>query len=142
MPTVPPDLAQQKFASAPVGRLATADASGHPHVVVTTFAVEDGQIFTAIDHKPKTTRDLKRLRNIQENPQVSFLVDHYEDAWQNLWWVRADGEARILTANAEMARPIRMLANRYWQYRDNKPQGPVIAIAVQRWTGWSFTSIT
>jgi PPOX class probable F420-dependent enzyme len=107
--------------------------------------MQEDQIFTAVDHKPKTTRNLKRLRNIAENPQVAVLADHYEDAWDALWWVRGDGQARILTDTAEMAAPIQMLADRYWQYRMNRPEGPVIAITVQRWTGWSFsgrTSIT
>jgi PPOX class probable F420-dependent enzyme len=131
-----PELARAMLATVPVVRLATSDAAGQPHLVVATFAVEGNQIFTAIDHKPKTTRNLRRLRNIAENPRVAVLADHYEDAWEALWWVRADGQARILTDAAEMAAPIQLLADRYWQYRENRPAGPVIAITVERWTGW------
>ena len=119
-------------------RLATSDAVGQPHLVVTTFAIRGDELFTAVDHKPKSTRDLKRLRNIRQNPLVTVLADHYEDAWDALWWVRGDGRAKILTDPAEMAAPIQMLSDRYWQYRENRPEGPVIAITVQRWTGWSF----
>jgi PPOX class probable F420-dependent enzyme len=139
MPLIPPELARTSLAAVPVVRLATSDAAGQPHLVVTTFAIQGDQLFTAVDHKPKTTRNLKRLRNIRQNPRVAVLADHYEDAWETLWWVRADGQAKILTDPAEMATPIQMLADRYWQYRDKKPEGPVIAITVQRWTGWSST---
>jgi PPOX class probable F420-dependent enzyme len=140
MPLIPPDLARVRLATVPVVRLATSDSSGQPHLVVTTFAVHGDQIFTAVDQKPKASRNLKRLRNIEENPRVAVLADHYEDAWEALWWVRADGQARILTDAAEMAAPIQLLAERYWQYRENRPHGPVIAITVQRWTGWSLSA--
>lgn len=142
MPVISSDLARAQLASVPVVRLATSDGTGQPHLVVTTFAVHEDQIFTAVDRKPKTTRNLKRLRNIAENPRVAVLADHYEDAWEALWWVRGDGQARILTEAAEMAAPIEMLAERSWQYRANRPEGPVIAITVQRWTGWSFSART
>jgi PPOX class probable F420-dependent enzyme len=138
MPALPPDQALNRLASVPVVRLATVSASGQPHVVVTTFAVGEGRIFTAVDAKPKTTRDLRRLQNIRENPRVALLADHYEEAWENLWWIRADGQAQILTDAADMAGPIQLLADRYWQYRENRPEGPVIAITVQRWSGWSW----
>lgn len=144
MPRISSELGRTRLATVPVVRLATSDATGHPHLVVTTFAIRDDEIFTAVDHKPKTTRDLKRLRNIRENPRVAVLGDHYEDDWESLWWVRADGQAHVLTDAAEMAAPIQLLADRYRQYRENRPEGPVIAITVQHWTGWSSgrTSIT
>jgi len=138
MPALPPGQALSRLASVPVIRLATVSATGQPHVVVTTFAAGEGRIFTAVDHKPKTTRDLRRLQNIRENPRVALLADHYEEAWENLWWIRADGQAQILTDAADMAGPIQLLADRYWQYRENRPEGPVIAITVQRWSGWSW----
>jgi PPOX class probable F420-dependent enzyme len=138
MPLLPPGLARARLATVPVVRLATSDAAGQPHLVVATFAVDGDQIFTAVDHKPKTTRNLRRLRNIEENPRVAVLADHYEDTWAALWWVRADGRARILTGAADMAAPIELLAGRYWQYRENRPDGPVIAITVDRWSGWRY----
>jgi PPOX class probable F420-dependent enzyme len=140
MPVMPVDLARARFATASVVRLATSDAAGQPHLVVTTFAVKDDQVFTVVDHKPKTTRNLKRLRNIEENPRVAVLADHYEDQWEALWWVRADGQARILASAAEMAAPIQLLVGRYRQYREARPEGPVIAISVDHWTGWRYRS--
>jgi PPOX class probable F420-dependent enzyme len=109
---------------------------------VATFAVEsvpgEDRIHMAVDHKPKRTRDLKRLRNIAGNPRVSVLADHYEDDWTRLWWVRADGEARVVEEPAELARSVDLLAERYPQYRGNRPQGPAIVITVRRWSGWIY----
>lgn len=133
------DLARARFASVPVVRLATADATGRPHLVVATFAVDGDRIYTAVDAKPKTTRDLKRLRNIHTNPRVAILADHYSDNWSELWWVRADGTAEIVDDPAAMAGPIDLLRKRYPQYRTTPPEGPVIAMTVERWSGWSGT---
>jgi PPOX class probable F420-dependent enzyme len=129
--------ARQRLAGARVARLGTADAGGQPHVVAVTFAVDGDHIFTVVDHKPKTTANLKRLRNITENPLVSMLADHYSDDWSDLWWARADGRADILTEAEPMAAPIALLTARYPQYRNARPDGPVIAIEVHHWTGWS-----
>jgi PPOX class probable F420-dependent enzyme len=134
---LPEAIARERLASAPVARLATADASGVPHLVVTVFAVDGDRIYTAVDAKPKRSRDLKRLRNIRENRRVAVLADHYEDDWSRLWWVRADASAEILDDPAAMARPIALLVARYRQYRDDPPEGPVIALTVDRWTGWA-----
>jgi PPOX class probable F420-dependent enzyme len=136
---LPEGVARDRFASVPVVRLATADATGRPHLVVTTFAVDGDRVYTAVDAKPKDTRDLKRLRNIRANPRVAMLADHYEDDWTHLWWVRADGTAAVVADPAAMAGPIALLGDRYRQYRDDPPAGPVIAVTVQRWTGWSYS---
>ena len=85
--------ARARFATVPVARLGTADGQGRPHVVVVTFAVEGDTVFTAVDQKPKSGTNLKRLRNVGENPQVTMLADEYSDNWDMLWWVRADGRA-------------------------------------------------
>lgn len=127
-----------RFRTARVARLATADADGHPHLVPVTFALAPGLIFyTAVDHKPKTTRDLVRLRDIRANPAVSLLVDHYEDDWTNLWWARADGTATVIDDPAEMAAPIDLLVAKYPQYQQIRPAGPVIAIQVVHWLSWT-----
>ena len=101
--------------------------------------IPDGdRVYIAIDHKPKTTTTgLKRLHNIERNPNVSLLADHYAEDWTALWWVRADGQASIISDSAEVAGPIELLAARYPQYRDHRPDGPVIAITVTRWSSWS-----
>jgi PPOX class probable F420-dependent enzyme len=133
--------ARELFGSVPVARLATRDAAGQPHLVPITFALDGDAIVTAVDHKPKRTTDLRRLRNIAADPRVSVLADHYEDDWSMLWWVRADGGARILQPGApEHGRAVARLAERYEQYRERPPEGPAIAIAVRRWTGWRATT--
>ena len=131
--------ARRRLAGARVARLATAAAGGQPHVVAVTFAVDGDLIYTAVDHKPKTTTNLRRLRNITENPQVSLLADHYSDDWATLWWARADGRASILTGAADIEGPVALLTARYPPYQATPPEGPVIAITATRWSGWSFT---
>lgn len=133
------DEALTRFVDVPVVRLATADDLGRPHIVVTTFVVREDVIFTAVDSKPKQSRNLKRLRNVKINPRVSVLADRYEDDWTQLWWVRADGTATVIEDEAEMAEPLRLLGDKYWQYRQNRPDGPVIAVTVEHWTGWTYS---
>lgn len=134
---LPENETRRRLAGARVAHLATAPAGGQPHVVPVTFAVDGDRIYTAVDRKPKTTANLKRLRNIAENPLVTVLADHYSDDWDQLWWARADGRAVILSGPAATAAPIAVLTSRYPQYRDARPDGPVIAIEVRRWVGWS-----
>lgn len=132
------DEARRLFAQARVARLATADASGCPHVVPLVFALAGDTIFSAVDAKPKRTTQLRRLANIRENARVALLADHYDDAdWNALWWARAEGLARVLAPDAPEARiGAALLADRYSQYRAAPPRGEVMAIAVQRWSGW------
>lgn len=131
------DEARARFAGVRVVRLGTADAGGRPHVVVVTFAVDGDTVYTAVDQKPKSGTNLKRLRNVAENPRVTMLADEYSEAWETLWWVRADGRGTVLTGDREMAGPLRLLAERYWQYQQAPPTGPVLAVTVERWSGWA-----
>src|SRR3989442_12292867 len=128
---------RRRIADAKVARLATVGAGGKPHVVPIAFAVDGDTIYFAVDAKPKRTTDLKRLRNIAANPSVSVLVDHYEDDWTRLWWVRVDGTARLLADGAEAVRATDLLAARYPQYRRARPGGPVVAISIDRISRWS-----
>ncbi|RSM97635.1 TIGR03668 family PPOX class F420-dependent oxidoreductase [Nonomuraea sp. WAC 01424] len=128
--------ARSLFEHARVARLATADAGGVPHLVPVTFAVLGDDVVFAIDHKPKTTYDLRRLRNIRANPRVSLLADHYDDDWTRLWWARADGTATIREPGHDAA--LRALAGKYEQYRGRPPEGPVVVVAVSRWSGWAY----
>ena len=129
-----PEEARNRFATARVARLATVTPAGAPHLVPITFALLDETVYSVVDEKPKRTTDLKRLQNVRTNPQVSLLVDHYEEDWTQLWWVRADGTARTLAPDEPEARSsLAALARRYPQQR---PTGPVLAIDVNRWTGW------
>jgi PPOX class probable F420-dependent enzyme len=99
------------------------------------FAAEGDRIWSAVDAKPKRTRALRRLANVRENPRVSVLADHYDDAdWAALWWVRADGVARVTD---ECPEAVARLSARYAQYRAEPPAGPFLEIAVERWSGWS-----
>lgn len=132
------------FAGSPVARLATVGPGGQPHVVPVVFAVatdaRDGSdvVYTAVDAKPKTTRRLRRLANIEGNPRVSLLVDHYADDWTQLWWVRADGVATIHTGGDDADLGYQLLRAKYPQYQSVSLDGPVIAVAVQRWSGWHY----
>ncbi|HUC57317.1 MAG TPA: TIGR03668 family PPOX class F420-dependent oxidoreductase [Streptosporangiaceae bacterium] len=136
-PALAGDAARRRFAASRVARLATVSASGVPHLVPCTFALDGDSIYVAVDHKPKTTTNLKRLRNIAANPHVAVLADYYDDDWALLWWVRADGVAAVLDEPAAMSRPVLLLAEKYSQYADQPPAGPVIAISVTAWSGWS-----
>jgi PPOX class probable F420-dependent enzyme len=129
----------RRVASASVARLATVGADGRPHIVPICFALEGQTLYFAVDSKPKQTANLKRLRNIAANPAVSILVDHYEDDWDNLWWVRLDGGARVVDEEGEVQKVLRLLAARYSQYRVRTPAGPVVAVAIAGMTGWSAT---
>jgi PPOX class probable F420-dependent enzyme len=137
--------AKARLTASRVARLATADEDGQPHVVTFVYAVGGAGgaggdwIYHAVDHKPKRTTDLKRMRNIRLNPLVSVLVDHYEDDWERLWWVRADGQGSIIEGDAERAEPVRLLMAKYPQYQERPPAGPVIAVQVMRWSGWSYS---
>ena len=127
--------ARERFAAAKVARLATADAQGRPHLVPIVFAVVDERIYSAVDAKPKRTTALRRLDNVRQNPLVSALVDHYDDDWDALWWARADGRGRVLEADdAEARQAVALLKRRYPQ---QQAVGAVLAVDVERWTGWA-----
>lgn len=138
-------VARERFAAARVARLATVGADGRPHLVPVVFAVSGDVVYSVVDAKPKRTQSLRRLRNVAENPRVALLADHYEDAdWDALWWVRADGTARTLdpfsavsAERAEAARAVALLRERYPQQR---AVGVVLAVDVERWSGWSAAS--
>ena len=128
--------ARQRFGAARVARLATADREGRPHIVPVVFAVDGDRIYSAVDAKPKRTTALRRLANVAENPVVALLVDHYDDAdWGALWWVRAEGRGRVLgSGDDEATRAVALLQRRYPQQR---AIGSVLAVDVDRWSGWA-----
>jgi PPOX class probable F420-dependent enzyme len=128
--------ARRRLGEARVGRLATADAGGVPHVVPFVFALEGETLYWAVDEKPKRSRRIKRLANIEANPNVELVVDHYVERWDLLWWVRAAGAARIVEDEAERGRALGLLAAKYGQYRKRPPDGAVVAIEVARLTWW------
>jgi PPOX class probable F420-dependent enzyme len=131
-----PAEARDLFASAPVARLATVRPDGSPHVVPVCFALVGDVVYTAVDHKPKATADLARLRHIAAEPRVALLADRYDDDWSRLWWVRVDGEAAVVDSAYERDRALAALGAAYPQYAARPPQGPVIAIRPRRFRGW------
>ena len=136
-----PADARARFAGCAVLRLATAGADGRPHLVPCTFAVDAaGRVVIGIDNKPKSSANLRRLRNIAENPQVSLLADQYADDWAQLWWARADGTAAIELSGSEHVSHWALLRSKYPQYAGQVLDGPVIVVAVESWSGWAFGS--
>ena len=127
---------RDRLAVARVAHLATARSDGRPHVVPCCFALHADSIVSAVDAKPKTTTELRRLDNVRANPSVSLLVDHYDDDWSRLWWVRVDGTAVVLAAGHERDAALAALAAKYPQYVRDPPPGPVIAIEPTAWHAW------
>jgi PPOX class probable F420-dependent enzyme len=126
--------ARARFATTRVARLATADAASRPHIVPVVFALDGDTVYSAVDAKPKRSTTLRRFENVRENPRVAMLVDHYEEDWDALWWVRADGAGRVLDIERpEARRAVDLLRRRYEQQR---VIGAVLAVDVERWSGW------
>lgn len=142
-----PEESRARFSAAPVARFASTSADGIPHLVPITFAVlagDDGtdRVVFVVDDKPKSTRYLRRLANIAAQPRVCVLVDRYEDDWDRLWWARADGTAALHDAGDALTDPaIDALAARYPAYVRQRPPGPVVSIAVERWSGWAAADV-
>jgi PPOX class probable F420-dependent enzyme len=134
--SVPPSL-RGSVTAAPVARLATVDADGRPHLVPCCFALDGEVAYSVVDHKPKRTVALRRLDNIAANPAVCLLVDHYDDDWSTLWWVRFDGTGRVVTEGPEHERAIALLMDKYPQYRATPPSGAVVAIDVTAVRSWA-----
>ena len=126
--------------SARTGHLATADAKGRPQVVPVCFVFDGQAIYSVLDAKPKTTplRQLRRVKNILANPQVSLVVDHYEEDWDKLQYILVSGDAELLESGEEWALAIAMLREKYPQYQAmDLDQSPVIKITPVRYSPWS-----
>ena len=128
------DEARRRFGVSGVARLATVTPQGSPHLVPVTFAVSGDTLYSAVDGKPKGSTRLQRLANVGHEPRVSLLVDHYEDDWDRLWWVRADGTARV---HETTATGLEALSAKYEQYRAQPPPGPFIEVNLTGWRWWS-----
>jgi PPOX class probable F420-dependent enzyme len=129
-------MMRERVAEARVGRLATIDPDGRAHLVPIVFVLDGDTLYTAVDAKPKRARRLRRIENARERPGVTVLVDHYDDDWRRLWWVRLRGRARVLDAGEEADRALRRLAAKYEHYRTDPPGTPVLAIDVDEWRAW------
>jgi len=125
-------------AAARVARLATIEPDGRAHLVPICFAVDGDALYSAVDRKPKRSRDLRRLQNVRARPWATVLVDHYEEDWSRLWWARIRGRARVLDPDGpEQARALALLAAKYPQYRREPPDGPVLAVEMSEWRTWA-----
>ena len=120
-----------------IARLATAGADGEPHVVPVCFGVAGDVVYSVIDEKPKRTRRLRRVRNVEETGRATLVVDHYEEEWERLGWVMLRAGATVLDGGAEHERAIALLRERYPQYREMTLEGaPVLRLAVERVSEW------
>ena len=134
---------RRRVAAARVGQLATVRPDGKPHLVPICFAALPGEggdvIVSGTDEKPKKTYALRRLQNIAEHPAVTLLVDHYEEEWTRVWWVRVDGRGRVIEDGPERERAVAALREKYAQYEHIGLPGAVLAIDVDRWVGWAYS---
>jgi PPOX class probable F420-dependent enzyme len=126
-----------RLTAARVAKLATLDPDGRPHLVPIVFAVDGDTLYSAVDAKPKRSRTLRRIENARARPDVTVLVDHYDDDWTKLWWIRLRGRARVLDDGAECEHALELLREKYAQYRDEPPGPPVLAVDVTEVREWS-----
>jgi len=135
-------LTKQELAflrSARIAHFATADAHGQPHVIPICFVFDGKHFYSPIDEKPKRTAPskLKRLRNVGENPQVSIVIDHYEENWAKLVYILIIGKARVLVSGDKHRKAVNLLRRKYPQYRAMRiDRMPMILILPTRMTSW------
>jgi PPOX class probable F420-dependent enzyme len=130
---------RRRVAAARVARLATIDPDGAPNVVPFVFALEGDTLYSSVDEKPKRTRELRRLENLRRDPRFTVLIDHYDEDWPTVWWVRLRGRGRVLEEGPEREQALRFLGGKYEQYEEEAPQGAVIALDVEEWRGWAYS---
>ena len=133
--------ASRLIRSARLAHLATADQTGQPHVIPICFVFDGKYFYSPIDEKPKRAAPLKlkRLRNIKENPQVSLVIDHYDENWSKLGYLLVFGKARILSSGKKHQDAIRLLRRKYWQYRrmalERRPMISITPTKIVVWGG-------
>ena len=130
-------MSDPRLTTARVARLATTDPDGRPHLVPIVFALDGDTLYSAVDRKRKRSSKLRRIENARARPDVTILVDHYEEDWSGLWWIRLRGRARVLDDGDEREHALALLAAKYPQYRTEPPDGPVLAVDVTEIRDWS-----
>ncbi|HEX5586645.1 MAG TPA: TIGR03668 family PPOX class F420-dependent oxidoreductase [Acidimicrobiia bacterium] len=132
-----PVTRRERLALARVARLASVGLDGAPHLVPCCHVLLGDVVYTAVDDvKAKGSLRLRRLENLRAEARAAVLVDHYDDDWSTLWWVRVDGSARLLDEGDERERALDALGEKYEQYRTARPPGTVIALDIARWSAW------
>jgi PPOX class probable F420-dependent enzyme len=134
-----------RFASERIAHLATASPDGRPHIVPFCFVVIGSNLYSIIDDKPKKTHTgLRRLRNIEANPRVSVLADHYEEEWKALWFVMVEGEAGVVTDSTEYRQARVALRSKYPQYlmmELAEATNPMIRVKIDRVVSWQGSAV-
>jgi PPOX class probable F420-dependent enzyme len=128
---------RERVLAARVARLGTIDPDGRPHLVPIVFVLDAETLYSAVDRKRKRSRRLRRIENARSREDVTVLIDQYDEDWRRLWWVRLRGRARVLETGEESERALRLLVDKYEQYRRERPGHPVLAVDVVEWKGWS-----
>jgi PPOX class probable F420-dependent enzyme len=128
---------RRRVGVARVGRLATLDPDGRPHLVPICFALDGDVLYSAVDGKPKHSRRLRRIENVRVRPAATVIVDEYDEDWSQLWWVRLRGSARVLDGGGERDRALALLGEKYEQYRAEPPDGAVLALDISEWRSWA-----
>ena len=136
------DEVRPRLEAARAGHLATASPDGDPHLIPVVFALVGDHVYIAIDEKPKTTLRLRRLTNIESNPKFALLVDHYDDDWNQLWWILLRGPAGVLWPAewdaTEAAEAISALRAKYAQYESmGLEERPLLKLTPDHITRWS-----
>jgi PPOX class probable F420-dependent enzyme len=139
MPPLPADEARRRLAAARVAILGTVRADGRSHVVPIVFALDGDTLYSIADPKPKDGLDLLRHRNVAANPAVSVLVHEYHEPWEGIWWVRADGLARVVESGPERNAAIRLLRAKYPDYATwSTPFGAATMVEMKRVSSWTM----
>lgn len=132
-----------------IARLATVDPENNqPYLVPVVFVFNGYNIFIPIDDKPKKTgnsNQLKRVKNIQKNPNISFLIDTYDDDWNNLSYLMIQGKARIVVNRLKDIDTIKtahsLLSEKYLQYKNLVGMGDsCIVIDIQKVIKWKYSN--
>jgi PPOX class probable F420-dependent enzyme len=127
-----PGWALELLGSARVARLALIDESDSPRVLPVTFEVWDGAVWSAIDRKPKRSPEPARLRRLRRRPRAALLADRYDDDWSRLAWVELRGPVSI----EPLGPALDALAAKYPQYAEERPPGPLLRLAPERFSCW------
>ena len=127
-----PQWALDLLAGARVARLALLDEDDLPRLLPVTFAVWEGEVWSAIDQKPKRPGEPARVRRLRRRPEAALLVDRYDDDWSRLAWLELRGPVSV----EPLGPALEALIAKYPQYSEARPQGPLLRLAPERFASW------